>query len=230
MPARPRPITLSTSSCGQWAYYRPRHLDAGGDARSACVGADRCGRRNVAGAARAAEAPGGRLGAQGRALGIRGAGVVRHHRPVGRHRRPGKPPNVDVFIDTKRPIPRATTRVAVTRRPRWIGTPALGRRAPTPFRWWTNNQVLVKVRNRGQSLANGVTVQVWCVEWAAEHGPAESGSVHVDEPRHERGTSGAGVTDASSGTVRTIHGAAYPADKAPPDPRRCDLPCRSRKQ
>jgi hypothetical protein len=86
---------------------------------------------------------------------------------------PGKPPDVDVFIDTKRPDSE--------------GDYPRGGYAPVSLDWhigaWqacsaavqvvNNNQVFVEVHNRGQSLANGVTVQVWCVEWPPNMDPPD---------------------------------------------------------
>jgi hypothetical protein len=84
---------------------------------------------------------------------------------------PGKPPDVDVFIDTKRPNSE--------------GDYPRGGYAPASLDWHTgswqacpaavqvvnNDRVLVEVRNRGQSLANGVTVQVWCIAWPPNTAP-----------------------------------------------------------
>jgi hypothetical protein len=86
---------------------------------------------------------------------------------------PGKPPNVDVFIDTKRCDSE--------------GDYPRGGYAPASLDWHTgcwqacpdavqvvnNNQVFVKVRNRGQSPANDVTVRVWCVDWPLSTDPPD---------------------------------------------------------
>jgi hypothetical protein len=88
---------------------------------------------------------------------------------------PGKPPDVDVFIDNGRPdsdgnFPRGGYMpVSLDWHP-----------APNPSRWHASptavqidaaGNVRVRVRNRGAVLATGVTVSVWWIDWPAGDPP-----------------------------------------------------------
>jgi hypothetical protein len=151
---------------------------------------------------------------------------------------PGKPPNVDVFIDTKRPNSE--------------GDYPRGGYAPASLDWYTgswqacpdavqvvnNNQVLVKVRNRGQSLANGVTVQVWCVEWPPNTAPPDwdpytwtnlgtsAAQAVLAWPTHPQVQFGpfAGLPTPPTKRLLILAAATCPADPANNDPV-TGLPC-----
>ncbi len=84
---------------------------------------------------------------------------------------PGTPPDIDIFIDNRRPDSEGA-------HPRGGYMPVSLDWDPPPngSRWLAtddalnvvnNKQVFVKVRNRGQSSASGVVVQVWYTTWPA---------------------------------------------------------------